>query len=183
MQAHRVNTPALIGLLLGAFSLGAVRGQTTSSEYQLKAEFLYNFVQFTEWPTNAFSSTNSPVVISVLGDDPFGRLLEETVQDETTNGRRASVQRYRRMEDIKECHVLFISRSETSKLDEILARLEGRNILTVSEAEAFTESGGMIGFVVEKNKIRFKINAEAARRVNLTLSSKLLRLAVPTTRN
>jgi hypothetical protein len=87
------------------------------------------------------------------------------------------------VEDIKECHVLFISRSETSKLDEILARLEGRNILTVSEAETFVESGGMIGFVVEKNKIRFKINTEAARRMNLTLSSKLLRLAVPTTRN
>ena len=178
----RLKTPALIALLWGVVSLGAVRGQPTSSEYQLKAVFLYHFVQFTEWPTNAFSSTNSPVVIGVLGDDPFGRLLEETVRDETPNGRRVTVQRYRRAEDIKECHVLFISRSETKRLGEILAGLGGRTILTVGEAETFAESGGMIGFVVEKNKIRFKINAEAARRANLTLSSKLLRLAVPMAR-
>ena len=171
--------PALMALLLGLFGLGAVRGQTTSPEYHLKAVFLYNFVQFTEWPTNAFSSTNSPVVIGVLGDDPFGSSLEETVRNETTHGRRVAVQRYRRVEDIQECHVLFISRSETRKTGEILARLESRNILTVGETESFAESGGMIGFVVEKNKVRFKINAPAARRVNLTLSSKLLRLAVP----
>jgi hypothetical protein len=152
-------------------------GQTVSREYQLKAVFLYNFVQFTEWPTNAFPGVNAPVVIGVLGTDPFGQVLEETVRGEKKNGRSLIVERYRRVEDIKDCHALFVCRSEENRLPEILAALHGRSILTVGETDGFAQNGGMIRFLTEKNKIRLRIYVEAARAANLTVSSKLLRLA------
>ena len=162
-------------LLFGGLNLSA---QTASSrEYQVKAVFLFNFAQFVEWPTNAFPEAQTPLVIGVLGQDPFGAYLDETVRGEKVNNRSLIVERYRRVEEIKTCHVLFISRSEVDRLAEILANLKGRNILTVGDAENFAERGGMIRFVTEKNKLRLKVNLEAAKAANLTISSKLLRPA------
>jgi hypothetical protein len=149
----------------------------SSREYQVKAVFLFNFAQFVEWPTNAFPEAQAPLVIGVLGEDPFGAYLDETVRGEKVNNRPLAVQRYRRVEEIKTCHVLFISRSETDRLAEILAHLKGRNILTVGDADNFAQRGGMIRFVMEKNKTRLKVNLEAAKAANLTISSKLLRPA------
>ena len=148
-----------------------------AQEYQLKAVFLFNFAQFVEWPPQAIPDRQVPLVIGVLGEDPFGAYLDETVRDEKVNNRPLAVQRYRRVEEIKSCHVLFISRSESDRLDEIFAGLKGRNILTVSDADGFAQRGGMIRFVTEKNKIRLRINLDAAKAANLTISSKLLRPA------
>ena len=150
---------------------------TSAGEYQLKAVFLFNFAQFVEWPPQAFPDRQAPLVIGVLGEDPFGAYLDETVRDEKVNNRPLAVQRYRRVEEIKSCHVLFISRSETDRLEQILAGLKGRSILTVGDAEGFAQQGGMIRFVNEKNKIRLRINLDAAKAAKLTISSKLLRPA------
>jgi hypothetical protein len=144
-------------------------------EHQVKAVFLFNFAQFVEWPTNAFAEAQAPLVIGVLGDDPFGAYLDETVRGERVNNRKLVVRRFRRVEEIQSCHVLFISPSEAERLEQILAALKGRPILTVSDAEGFSRRGGMIRFVTEKNKIRLKINPEAAKAARLTISSKLLR--------
>jgi hypothetical protein len=93
------------------------------------------------------------------------------------NDRPLVVQRYHRLGEIKTCHVLFISRTESARLEEILASLKGRSILTVGDTDDFALRGGMIRFVTEKNKIRMRINLEAVKAANLTISSKLLRLA------
>lgn len=162
---------------LAVWGLNLAAAQTISREYQLKAVFLYNFAQFTEWPTNAFPGTNSPVIIGVLGKDPFGRILDETVRGETINGRPLVVQRYNRVEDIKECHVLFVSASEGNQLSPVFASVKSRAILTVGETDNFVLSGGIIRFAIAANKIRLRINLDAARRANLSISSKLLRLA------
>jgi YfiR/HmsC-like len=155
-----------------------VHGQATASpEYQVKAVFLFNFAQFVDWPAKAFPDPAAPLTIGVLGDDPFGTYLDETVRGEKANGRPLMVQRYRRVTDIKTCHVLFISRSENDRLDQILSALRGRNILTVGESEDFALRGGMIQFIKEKNKIRMRINLEAVTTANLKVSSKLLRVA------
>jgi YfiR/HmsC-like len=152
--------------------------QTTASpEYQVKAVFLFNFAQFVDWPPKAFADAQSPLIIGVLGDDPFGTYLDETVRGEKANGRPLVVQRYRRVGELKTCHVLFISRSESDHLDQILGSLRGRNILTVGESEDFALRGGMIQFIKEKNKIRMRINLEAVKAANLKISSKLLRVA------
>ncbi|HVH66640.1 MAG TPA: YfiR family protein [Gemmatimonadales bacterium] len=153
-------------------------GQTAPSlEYRVKAVFLFNFAQFVDWPLAAFPDSQTPVVIGVLGDDPFGPLLDETVRGETLAGRPFEVRRYRRADEIKACHILFISQSESDRLEEILAGLKSRPTLTVGDGEGFSLRGGMVRFVTEKNRVRLRINLEAVQAANLTISSKLLRSA------
>ncbi len=167
----------VIAAVLFSSRLEAPAETPPPQEYQLKAVFLFNFAQFVDWPPKAFPEAQTPLIIGVLGQDPFGVYLDETVRGETVNNRPLTVQRYHRVEEIKTCHVLFISRSEVDRLEKILADLKGRNILTVSDAEGFAARGGMIRFIIEKNKIRLRINLEAAKDADLVISSKLLRPA------
>lgn len=146
-------------------------------EYQIKAVFLFNFAQFVEWPPQAFSDANAPLVIGVLGDDPFGPALDEVVQGESIAGRSLVVRRYRQLSEIETCHILFISRSEAARIDPIVARLDNRGILTVSDAEGTANRGVMIRFFTENKRIRLRINLESARAAGLVISSKLLRPA------
>jgi YfiR/HmsC-like len=164
----------LLLFLSGPFGL---RAETTSREYALKAAFLYNFAQFTEWPGDAFAATNSPFVIGVLGDDPFGKALNETVQGQLMNGRKFAVERYRHVEDVKACQILFISQSESRRLGDITAALGQRPILTVSDIKDAAARGVSVQFVTEHNKIRFKINLDSLKQSKLAMSSKLLRVA------
>jgi len=162
-------------LLWSGLNLSA---QTTPSpEYQVKAVFLFNFAQFVDWPSKAFPEPQTPLVIGVVGEDPFGPYLDETVRGEKANNRPLVVQRFRRGAEIRTCHVLFISRSESDRLEQILTSLRGRSILTVGDFEDFALHGGMIQLVTEKNKIRMRINLQAVKGANLTISSKLLRVA------
>ena len=166
----------LSGLLI-ASGMNLYAQKTSSSEYQIKAVFLFNFAQFVEWPPQTFPETQTPLIIGILGEDPFGAALDETVRGEIVNNRYVVVERYRSVEEIKTCHLLFISRTEAGRLQQIFASLKGRSILTVGEAEGFARLGVMIRFVTVKNKIRLKINLDAAKAANLTISSKLLRPA------
>ena len=146
-------------------------------EYQLKAVFLYNFSKFTDWPEDAFTSPDAPIVIGVLGKDPFGHYLQEAVQGWKVGGRTLVVQNYRRIEDVKTVHILFISESESRRMPEILAQLRGRSILTVSDAENFAVNGGMVNFITLNNRIHLRINTDALKAARLTMSSKILRAA------
>jgi hypothetical protein len=169
----------VFGLWLALFCLGLneARGETISREYPLKAVFLLNFAQFTDWPTNAFEETNSPFVIGVLGSDPFGSLLSETFRNEQVNGRKLVVEHYRHIEDVKTCHILFISQSESRQVNKIAADLKGRPVLTVSDIENAEDDGVCVQFITEKNKIRLRINMDSLKAADLTMSSKLLRVA------
>jgi hypothetical protein len=148
---------------------------SVSREYQVKAVFLFNFAQFVEWPLAAFAGANSPIVIGVLGENPFGDYLEETVRGEKVENRRLEVQRYRRVDEIKTCHVLFVTQLEAQHLEVILAALKDRSILIVGDGDDFVQRGGMIRLATTQNKIRLIIGAEAAKAASLTISSKLLR--------
>jgi len=163
----------VLALFLGP-GLSSARGQI-SREYQLKAVFLYNFVQFTEWPSSAFSAPDSPLVIGVLGADPFGKVLDDIVQNETVRGRKLVVERYQRLEDVKPCHILYISQSEAPRLDRIVSNLKGRPILTVSDIEGAAFRGVMMRFLVADNKIRLRVNLDAVKEAGIVLSSQLLR--------
>jgi len=179
-RASAVKSCVVLCLIAGAlaFGPGETRAQSAATkEYQLKAVFLFNFAQFVEWPTNAFPEAQAPLVIGVMGENPFGTYLDEIVRGEEVNKHPLTIQHYRRAEEIKTCHILFISQSEMGRLDQILASLKGRNILTVGDAESFAQRGGMIRFVTEKNKIRLKINLETVKAAALTISSKVLRAA------
>jgi hypothetical protein len=165
-------------LLLSALAAQpALSGTTPIREYQVKAVFLFNFTQFVEWPAEAFTHPTAPLVIGVLGEDPFGPYLDETVRGETANGRSLIVERYRRVQDIGNCQVLFISRSESDRLDQILASLAGKPVLTVGDVEGFTRRGGVIRLATVGGKIRLRVNLDSAKAAKLTISSKLLRPA------
>lgn len=154
-----------------------VSAQSVSHEYQIKAAFLYNFSRFVEWPASAFPSPQSPLVMCVIGGDPFGSYLDEIVLGEKVNSHPLVVKRFHRVDEIKTCHILFVSQSEANQLEQILANVKGRNILTVGDVDGFAQRGGVIRFVTENNKTRIRINLGAAKAANLTISSKLLRVA------
>jgi hypothetical protein len=167
----------IAAVLLVTLRRDAPAATTRSPEHQIKAAFLFNFAQFIEWPTNALPQPQSPLVIGILGPDPFGTALDEIVRGEAVKGHPLVIQRYRQAEDVGACHILFVNEADPTRLERIIARLNGRNILTVGDAEAFTQRGGMIRFFTEQNKIRLEINAGAAQKAGLTISSRLLRLA------
>jgi hypothetical protein len=148
-----------------------------SQEYQLKAVFLFNFCQFVEWPPSAFTDDTQPLVIGVLGPNPFGSYLEETVSGEKINNHPVVVQYYSDIAEIKICHLLFIALSDSKKVEEAIASLKGKSILTISDKPDFLPREGMIKFFTSNNKIKFEINLEGTRAAGLALSSKLLKLA------
>jgi len=165
-------------------SLLLVQGQSPrTSEYQLKAVFLFNFAQFVDWPPSATQDSQPPqppqppLLIGILGDDPFGTFLDETVRGERVGARPIQVRRYRRIADIEACNILFISRSESERVPEILSAVKNRPVLTVSDGDGFASQGGIIEFFTDKSRIRLRINLDAAEAANLTISSKLLRVA------
>lgn len=161
------------GLLHGGPALAAPTAQ------QVEAVFLFYFTQFVDWPPGAFAGRHSPIVIGVLGDDPFRGALDEAVAGEQVNGRPIVVRRVQRIADAAGCHILYISASEAPRLPQILSALKGHGVLTVSSLDHFAQSGGMIRFVLADEHVRLRINARAARAAGLTLSSKLLRAAAP----
>jgi hypothetical protein len=145
-------------------------------EYQVKAAFLFNFTKFVDWPSEAFSDANSPFVITVFGNDPISSSLE-AIKGKVVNNRKLTVRRVKETQDIGKSNVLFVSPSAKKELVHILAALQGQSVLTVGEDAAFTQSGGIINFVNEDNKVRFEVNVSAAERAGLKISSRLLALA------
>ena len=151
-----------------------------SSEYLIKAGFIYNFAKFVEWPANAFAQPDSPIVIGVLGTDPFGNTLDRIVEDKKVGTRGFVVRRYKwskELKDVKECKILFVSASEHTHIDEIVESVKGLPILTVGETPGFAERGGVIRFTLEGNRVRFEVNVDAAHQAELNISSRLLTLA------
>lgn len=172
-------------VFLSTVALAPVQAQKPAfDERELKAVFLLNFARFVDWPASAFDHAQSPIVIGVLGDDPFGRVLDGVIAGEMAMNRPLAVRRFAHAENVAACHILFISRSETRRYEQIFASLRERPILTVGDSERFASLGGMIRFVTESNRIRLHVNVEAAKTAGLTLSSRLLRAAeiVRTTR-
>ena len=151
--------------------------QETTEEYKVKAVFLFHFAQFVDWPADDFTGEKGPLIIGILGDDPFGSYLDEVVAGEVINGHPLEVRRFRNPEDIDNCHILFIKEEGLGQLRASLKHLQDRTVLTVGENPAFIRAGGMIRFLSEDSKIRLQINPEAARASGLSISSKLLRLA------
>lgn len=147
------------------------------AEYQVKAAYLYNFTKFTDWPENAFASNNAPIVIGVMGEDPFGKTLDDLVSGEIVRGHPLTVKRLHDGEDLLGCQVLFICRSEKDQLSSLLQNLKGKPVLTVSDITGFADKGGMVNFVLAKEKVKLEINQATSEEAGLKISAKLLKLA------
>jgi len=172
--------PAVAGVLFAAVCAPALlraQAEPAAREYQIKAVFLFNFVQFVEWPPAAFTSASAPIRIGVLGDNPFHSALDEAVRGETVRERKVTVHYSRRLEELEGCHVLFVCASEKDRVGEILAGVDARAVLTVGETPDFARRGGVVNFYSDGNKVRFEINPQVGQRHGLRLSSQLLSLA------
>jgi YfiR/HmsC-like len=174
---RRTLSAWLCGLLALTILAGGVVGTEAASEYQIKAVFLFNFSHFVEWPPQAFTTPSEPFVIGVLGDDPFGTRLDDVVRNERIGEHPLVVRRFRKADDIGNCQILFIDRSESARVGQVVESLNHREVLTVSETDGAAEHGAMIQFATDNSHIRLRINAEAARSAGLVISSKLLHLA------
>jgi len=162
--------------LAGAWAAASETGPV-AGEYEVKATFLYNFTKFTDWPPSAFASSNAPIVIGVLGEDPFGKTIDDVVSGEVVGGRPLVVKRLRTDDDLRGCHVLFISSSEKDRLPAVLRQIKGAPILSVSEINGFAEQGGMVNLLIANKTVKMEINQPAADQAGLQISAKLLKLA------
>ena len=148
------------------------------TEYQIKAAFIYNFARFVDWPTQVFADASSPLIIGVLGRNDFGPSLAQTISGKTVQGHPLQFEMFPSLSQATNCQVLFISASERSHVSKIISTLGAARILTVGETDDFIARGGMIRLRIVDDKVRFDINNSAAKSAGLTISSKLLTLAI-----
>lgn len=179
--SKRIGTrfACVVLLLTGSWVLPirSIHAQEAPTEYQVKAAYLFNFLKFVDWPGDPLANTHGQWIIGIAGDNPFGDELTQIIAGKTVQGHELQVKRLQPGEDLRACHVLFISESERRRVPSILATLRGASVLTVADMDHFIESGGMIQFVMEKKRVRFGIDVGAASRARLKVSSKLLSLA------
>ena len=148
-----------------------------SLEYQVKAAYLLNFTRYVEWPAQSFDAPGAPLTICVLGRDPFGTVLDATVQGRTAHGRPVSIRRIRSDREAAACHLVFMSRETRRTQRDLPGTLRRLGILTVGESDEFAQHGGVIGFIIQDETVRFVVNAEARDRAGLRISSRMLSLA------
>jgi len=178
MISRVVRLIFIIAICLTVSSWTSVQAEpTTPREYMIKAGFLYNFAKFVDWPEEVFENSSTPLIIGILGEDPFGNDLDQIIKKKTVKERSILIKRLKTLDELKVCHILFISASEKSHLSKVISKTKDWHVLTVSEMEGFAELGGIINFTKEGNKIRFEINLDAAEQSGLKISSRLLKLA------
>ena len=161
----------LLALAL-VFGLLSPLAWPASREYEIKAAFIYNFLRYIEWP-----STKNAYSVGILGEDPFDGGLEQ-FQHKPLAGKSITVRAVKSAKEARGCDVLFISSTEADKLEGTLAALKGAPVLTISDLPSFVDRGGQIGFMAERNRIRFIVNTDALAASELKASSNLLKLAI-----
>lgn len=172
---HRICMMAMTVTLLFCNPVFSKADDILASEYRIKAAFLYNFSRFTSWPDEVTSQTDD-FRLCVLGIDPFGEAID-ALSGKPVHNKTVSIHKLDSMATAGYCHMVFVSVSESGRLDEVLTQLQHESVLTISDIDSFTARGGIIQLKLVNGKIRFDINIDAARRAGLDISSKLLSLA------
>jgi hypothetical protein len=170
---------ACLGVVLSCLTptVTAQAQDAVSHEYRIKAAFLFNFTRFIDWPSGSFADAASPIVIGVIGDDPFGAELANVLKDRRVNGRPLVARTIHAAEDARATHLLFVGVSEHEEVARVLQSLRRYPVTTVGESAEFAKEGGMITFVIRNDKVRFEINADAAERAGIRISAHLEKLA------
>jgi hypothetical protein len=166
-------------LLVQAWSGNTQQGQY--SEYQVKGAFLVKFAMFVDWPTRSFPDAGTPITIGILGEDPFGDEFETALKSEIANGRHFELKRFRNLQELTDCHMIFVSAPESQRLAEILSATRDKAVLIVGDRDRFAHEGGMVNFIKEGGKVRFEVNAAAIEARGLRISAKLLQVSRPVT--
>jgi len=179
MRQVLLGTAFVAVLLTCGFEASAQNAESSdSSEYLIKAGFIYNFAKLVEWPGSAFPQPGNPIVIGVLGNDSFADVLDHVVDGKKIDSHSFSVKRLK-WKEVKECncHILFIAAQESAHSDEIIQFVKTTSVLTIAETPGFAKRGGIINFTLQDNKVRFDANVDAAKQAGLIISSRLLSLA------
>lgn len=148
------------------------------SEWDLRAVWLYKFASYIKWPKERLPDDKSPVVIGVLGHDPFGKSLDATLKGKKLGARPIEIQRFDDVEKSAISHLLYVSTTDPDEIDAILATLRGKPIVLVGDGPTFTRRGGMIAFKRDGRKMNFIVNLPALKSAGLDASSELLKHAV-----
>ncbi|MBD3236165.1 MAG: DUF4154 domain-containing protein [Candidatus Eisenbacteria bacterium] len=187
--AGRRDLGAAVGICLGAaiwiclggaslfFPGAGAAAAAPPSEHEVQAAFIHKFTSFIEWPHYSFHYDDSPFVVGILGEDPFGGALEAIVRDEDYDGRAFEIRRFESYADVGHCQILYVDERWSSRAEDLWTQIERDGLLTISSHEGFTRAGGVLRFFVEENRVRFEINIAAAQFAHLKISSKLLSLA------
>jgi len=162
----------LVSLISGGITLAA-----PPTDRDVKAAFLFNFPSYVEWPPQAFTTPGQPLVIGILGDDPFGDALDELVAGRSVQGHPLTVRRLSRLSEAESVHVVYLGYSDPVEVQYAAAALRDRPVLTVSDGERLAEQGAMINLRLRGQKVGFDINLAAVDGAGLKLSSQLLKLA------
>jgi hypothetical protein len=153
-------------------------GAVINREYAIKAAFLYRFLNYVEWPAQAFPEETSPFIIGVYGTNPFGNVLNQVAKDKKVAVRSIEVRSLSSASEVSKCHILFVPKSvPTPMQDAMLRAFQGSHVLTVGESDDFIARGGAAQFYLEGNKVRIAFNTAAIAKKDLKVSSKLLALA------
>jgi hypothetical protein len=177
MARNRLHLSIVVAVAMGVCCLGQPYAEAPpAQEYQVKAAFIYNFAKFIEWPPGVFPDSQAPLVLCIVGVDPFGLALD-TLQEKTVKDRKLVIHKSTQVGDLASCHMAFICASEKERLAQLLNVLQQAHVLTISDGESFLQAGSIIDLITVNNKIGFEINMDAAQRAGLTISSQLLKLA------
>lgn len=179
MKRARILSAGAALALIGGLALG--QDATGSLEYPIKAAFLYRFGSFVDWPASAFAGRGAPITLCVVGRDPFGAVLDRTVQGKTIGARPVAVRRLPAVSPSAGCHIAYLGGSSEQSVGEAARSLARTPVLTVTDGTA-NEGRGAIHFVVQENRVRFRIDLRMAATAGVTISSKLLNLAVEVAR-
>ena len=162
--------------LIACNAAAVTADQQKPGEYQVKALFLYNFLNFVDWPANSSFYLSPTINVCIVGDDPFADALDD-IRNETVKGKKLVIRIYRPFDEPEGCHLLFIPASEKNHAGHILRSVRESNVLTVADTVDVASQDAIISFFIEQKKVRFAINIESARRAGLKISAKLLKLA------
>ncbi len=153
------------------------RTGTGTSEYGLKAAFLYNFAKYTTWPKSAFSDKTAPIAVAIVGKDPFGKVLDQTIGGKKVGLRPFKIERISDPAKVKTAHIVFLGSLKERERKAFMDRLKGKPVLVVADQKGLAGKGALAGFYLDGGKVRFEISTKATKANGLTISSQLLKLA------
>jgi hypothetical protein len=158
---------------------GPSSGTDHSPETEMKAAYLYKLAPFVDWPASAFEGPSDPLVICIVGADPFGSTLDHAVAGQRVGPRPVTVRRLPVAHGREGCAIMYMGGSRAQSTAQALRAVHGRPVLTVTDGGAGAR--GMVDFTLVEGKVRFRIDDQAASESGLKISSKLLRLAISVT--
>ena len=176
LASHRTVRRIIASVLLSV-SLNLTATEPNTSEYEVKAAFLYNFAKFVEWPAEALGDANQTFNICFAGDKSIGQDLQQVVSGKSITNHAIRIIQVHTPAESRICHILFLTSETFSEESHFLALLRDASVLTVGETKGFCNRGGIINFWIDSEHVRFEISPKASQRAHLLASSRLLRLA------